>query len=83
MPNIWLSKFEASAFSNKVDYFHNNIFKYGFQRRRVKMLIDMFAIFQPQRVIVQSLEYRSKMLAASRDVPAQSVKVSEYSAQFF
>jgi len=48
-----------------------------------KMLIDMFAIFQPQRVIVQSLEYRSKMLAASRDVPAQSVKVSEYSAQFF
>jgi hypothetical protein len=48
-----------------------------------KMLIDMFAIFKPQRVIVQSLEYRSKMLAASRDVPAQSVKVSEYSAQFF
>lgn len=48
-----------------------------------KMLIDMFAIFQPQRVIVQSLEYRSKMLAASRGVPAQSVKVSEYSAQFF
>jgi hypothetical protein len=38
MPNIWLSKFEASACPNKVDYFHtsNNIFKYGFQRRRVK-----------------------------------------------
>jgi len=83
-PNIWLSKLEASACPNKVDYLTIIIFLSMASSGVVsKMLIDMFAIFQPQRVIVQSLEYRSKMLAASRDVPAQSVKVSEYSAQFF
>jgi len=75
---------EASACPNKVDYLTIIIFLSMASSGVVsKMLIDMFAIFQPQRVIVQSLEYRSKMLAASRDVPAQSVKVSEYSAQFF